>query len=902
MTDSVSIAIIGAGPRGLWAVEELSRASLLHDLSFRITVFDPRPLGYGAAYSIDQPNDLVINVRSSAVRTALGTLDDFRREVLGEAEPLNEFPARATVGKFLHVSWQHAVENLPSRCTVEFERRAVENLSELEEFEHVLLATGHEPAIHPQGMLDPFTGLSGVAAGAQVGIRGAALTSIDAMLALTAGRGGRFTANGYQPSGEEPTRMYPTSRSGRFIQVKPEPVTAAEEVILKKFERKIPRITSVDELKNLLVQAANAVSGQEFTWDMLAPSSNPADELAQSLANPRRPQQSVGLAWRELYPAIVRRVSFSDLAESQEFYELTRTLEPFAFGPPTQQVRKVLALIDAGLVDFSFLASTEGCPADIWVDAVLATPGISPGTLGAQVLHNVAPEQAPTDSPVTVKIQPDGMLPGQTRFAFAGRMSEPFVLGNDSLSRTLHTVIPRWVQTLCALHRDSTAYGLPPLTGRLEPWAEDLFHHPEQLQHAIDEYASPLNILNSDPLVRNCRQLTQAGERHGVDVRVFFARKANKALTFVERVRDEGHGVDVASYRELSQVLATGVPGERIILSAAIKTDQLLQLAIDNNVTISVDTCAEFDRIIALSGDSDVRVAPRLAPDPQRFMPTRFGERSEVWLAYLSQPHPHVQVAGLHLHLHGYSAQDRIDALHEATDLIEELRAAGHAPEFIDMGGGVPMSYLDDADQWDNFKQSLRAQNQGEIAPFTWKADPLKNFYPFHQSPVREQWLEEVLGSPAGAKVGELGLRLHVEPGRSVLDGCGAIIAKVAFIKERSDGLPLVGLEMNRTQLRTTSDDYLVDPVHIPLGKAAASEPYEGFLVGAYCIEDEVIMRRPIFFPQGVQVGDLIAFPNTAGYFMHILESASHQIPLAKNLVAHAGELTLDAIDRGDIS
>ncbi len=45
-----------------------------------------------------------------------------------------------------------------------------------------------------------------------------------------------------------------------------------------------------------------------------------------------------------------------------------------------------------------------------------------------------------------------------------------------------------------------------------------------------------------------------------------------------------------------------------------------------------------------------------------------------------------------------------------------------------------------------------------------------------------------------------------------------------------------------------------------------------------------------------MKAGDIIGIPNTAGYFMHILESASHQIPLAKNVVWPAGEL--DDIDR----
>ena len=41
-----------------------------------------------------------------------------------------------------------------------------------------------------------------------------------------------------------------------------------------------------------------------------------------------------------------------------------------------------------------------------------------------------------------------------------------------------------------------------------------------------------------------------------------------------------------------------------------------------------------------------------------------------------------------------------------------------------------------------------------------------------------------------------------------------------------------------------------------------------------------------------------MVFPNTAGYLMHILESASHQIPLARNVVVGASrEPTLDPID-----
>lgn len=44
-------------------------------------------------------------------------------------------------------------------------------------------------------------------------------------------------------------------------------------------------------------------------------------------------------------------------------------------------------------------------------------------------------------------------------------------------------------------------------------------------------------------------------------------------------------------------------------------------------------------------------------------------------------------------------------------------------------------------------------------------------------------------------------------------------------------------------------------------------------------------MCRRFEFPQGTGKNDLIAFPNTARYLMHIVESAAHQLPLARNVL-----------------
>lgn len=145
-------------------------------------------------------------------------------------------------------------------------------------------------------------------------------------------------------------------------------------------------------------------------------------------------------------------------------------------------------------------------------------------------------------------------------------------------------------------------------------------------------------------------------------------------------------------------------------------------------------------------------------------------------------------------------------------------------------------------------------------------------------------------------------LQLRCEPGRSLLDGCGMTLAKVAFGKERSDGVSLLGLHMNRTQCRSTSADFLLDPILIHAAEPRhPREPFNGFLVGAYCIEEELILRRRFEFPHGAAPNDLIAFPNTAGYLMHIVESASHQLPLAINLVWNGEGWAPDAIEERDL-
>ncbi len=479
--------------------------------------------------------------------------------------------------------------------------------------------------------------------------------------------------------------------------------------------------------------------------------------------------------------------------------------------------------------------------------------------------------------------------------------------------------------------RESCA-GVVALPARLEPWQLDVCRRPELLDAWLTEFGSPVNLLHAAPMARNAAELRDAAARFGVDLAIYFARKANKALGLVDEARRLGLGVDLASERELAQVLERGVPGDALVMTAAVKPEALLERCVSSHTTIVVDNADELRLAgrVAERMRRTASIAPRLAPAlAGGRLPTRFGFDPEEVAGAVSAHDPQgatspLRIDGVHFHLDGYDAADRVTAIDQALGVVDALRRRGHAPAFLDIGGGVPMSYIDDAAPWRRFWDEHREALLGRRPALTFEGHGLgllahegeilgrPAVYPYHQSPIRGPWLEGILaaalpsgGASVAAAIRERGLGLRCEPGRALLDGCGLTAARVAYRKQRRDGAWLIGVEMNRTQCRSTSEDFLVDPLLVrPGGGDERGGPptgaIEGYLVGAYCIERELLTWRRMRFPDGVRVGDVVVFPNTAGYLMHILESSSHQIPLARNLLLDGdGRARLDPIDGG---
>jgi len=212
--------------------------------------------------------------------------------------------------------------------------------------------------------------------------------------------------------------------------------------------------------------------------------------------------------------------------------------------------------------------------------------------------------------------------------------------------------------------------GIIPLTGRLEPWQRELCDQPERLADLIAEHGSPLNVLNTGALGRNTRELQDAAAAYGIELAVSLARKANKALSFVDEAKRLGLGVDVASERELLQALERGVPARMVVVTAAVKPRGLLELCVASGATVVIDNADELELLVQLAALSQRRtpVVFRLAPRLPGGRPSRFGLEHEQILALAKHPWPaadqgNLDLAGVHFHLDGYAADERVAAL-----------------------------------------------------------------------------------------------------------------------------------------------------------------------------------------------------------------------------------------------
>lgn len=470
-----------------------------------------------------------------------------------------------------------------------------------------------------------------------------------------------------------------------------------------------------------------------------------------------------------------------------------------------------------------------------------------------------------------------------------------------------------------------------PLVPLKDRWVTGLLQDTTLMSGAVERFGSPLNVHNTSPFSDNVKDYQDVFSKYGLKGRVFFARKANKCLGFVQASKNMSIGVDTASFNELKQAIACGVPAKDLVLTAAIKNKQLLELAVAHDVLIILDNSDECDLLqgVCQAQRKQARVGLRISgfhfQGEKSY--SRFGFDIDQVEEYVrdcfhhDQKYPSFQYEGLHFHLNGYSVEERAAALSQCVELAGILEMYRLKTSFIDIGGGLLINYLADHHQWESFKSQLKSAVKGERDAITFDNNGLGyrleqdqlvgrlNAYPYFNTHYKSLFLQEIFEQEVAGfenladQIRTLNIEIRIEPGRSLLDQAGFTVAKVAYRKRDSQGNYLVGLEMNMTQMHSSSADFLLDPEVIYLSDEDVDDEAQDvpvYFTGAYCLERDMLLKRQIHLPKLPSVGDLVVFFNTAGYMMHFFESEAHQFDLAANVFydVEASAFKLDSYDR----
>ena len=240
--------------------------------------------------------------------------------------------------------------------------------------------------------------------------------------------------------------------------------------------------------------------------------------------------------------------------------------------------------------------------------------------------------------------------------------------------------------------------GVEPLRGRLEPWQLEIAADPDRLEALLAEHGSPLNLLDPGPMARNVDVLEGAAREQGLELEIFFARKANKALASSTRARQLGIGVDVASENELApgpgargraRAAHRHRRGEAALVARALRRGRRNRGGRQRG---------RAQQLTALRPDRGDRRRSRCASAPQRERATRFGLAAVGILDLVDRG----RVDALSSSPESTSTSTAIGGgsgrgVGGAIWLVDRLRERDRPIRFLDMGGGIPMSYLESA-------------------------------------------------------------------------------------------------------------------------------------------------------------------------------------------------------------
>jgi len=378
-----------------------------------------------------------------------------------------------------------------------------------------------------------------------------------------------------------------------------------------------------------------------------------------------------------------------------------------------------------------------------------------------------------------------------------------------------------------------------------------------------EEFGTPLFVMSETQLRSNYRAIKAAFQSAWSwgPVEVLPSIKANYTLAIRRVLVEEGAGCDTFGSGELHAALRAGTTAAQISVNGSAKGAALIDSAVEAGASITLDSERELDLVISAVQrlGRPARIRLRLRPEyadlsePSDFLPSMsIRDAAQLYKPGI-EPHlareiglralatPGIELAGLMAHLGRHSAEPEVWAK-MASSFGETVAALCHAwhpwrAQELDIGGGFPSP-------------------RDPSSPQRRRAPPLEA--------LARNIALALRASLTRGNVDPHGIKLQVEPGRSLFADAGLHLARVCHIKSQRVPKEHTWIEVDTTEM-FLPDLFIERARFTPVfASQAAMEPQStAHIVGVSCGYD--VLAQSVRVPV-VGIGDVVAFLDTGAY------------------------------------
>jgi diaminopimelate decarboxylase len=288
----------------------------------------------------------------------------------------------------------------------------------------------------------------------------------------------------------------------------------------------------------------------------------------------------------------------------------------------------------------------------------------------------------------------------------------------------------------------------------------ELYCEDVPVRRIAEKAGTPLYIYSHATLKRHFKVFGDAFK--GVNRLICFSAKANTSLAVLKLFSNLGGGLDIVSGGELYRGLKAGFSPRKIVYSGVGKSIDEIDYALKTGILMfNIESLEELELINKRAGvlkkkaPVAIRVNPDVDPKTHPYISTgmkknKFGINTEFAIkGYRTAMRlGNINVIGIDCHIGSQITETGpfIEALSSLKSMIKDLKDYGINIKYLDIGGGLGITYNDEA-----------------------PPDPAE-----YAAAVKES-------------IGDLKVKLILEPGRVIVGNAGILVTKVLYRKSTLD-------------------------------------------------------------------------------------------------------------------